>query len=289
MTRNVITSMLLVAITLMTVGCNKESITPIGPNVKVSRIYTTSTIITEQYNGSTQTWDTMYYFPIARRLDIEFCWTGDRLDSMHHGEESLLFTYDSQGRLARITSDYGLQYVDFEYNTGDKVSQIHKCSLHEGDTVYKETYQYFWSNEKLQRVENDIWALTPAESGTKHSELFYTWTGDNVSKTVRHMLYLNGKRDTVSYNYEVNNLVNPFYRHTFWQIPYSGLFISFDGTDGLNKNMLTRCYNDRTDRRFEYTTTGGRITGIHEVYSTMSALGLTRSTTVVDYEIEYVK
>ena len=91
--------MLLVAITLMTVGCNKESITPIEPNVKVSRIYTTSTIITEQYNESTQTLDTMYYFPIARRLDIEFCWTGDRLDSMHHGRKVFSLPTTARGVL----------------------------------------------------------------------------------------------------------------------------------------------------------------------------------------------
>lgn len=47
--------------------------------------------------------------------------------------------------------------------------------------------------------------------------------------------------------------------------------------------------SSNNNRGFEYTTTGGRITGIHEVYSTVSASGLTRSTTVADYEIEYVK
>ena len=63
---------------------------------------------------------------------------------------------------------------------------------------------------------------------------------------------------------------------------------TFDGTDGLNKNMLTRCYNDKTERRFEHTATDGRVTGIHEVYTTTNPSGLTRSLSVTDYEIEYV-
>ena len=64
MKHNVIAALLLAAVTMMTVGCNKEdNIAPIEPEAKVSRIYVTNTTIMEQYNDSTQTWDTMYYFP----------------------------------------------------------------------------------------------------------------------------------------------------------------------------------------------------------------------------------
>ena len=66
------------------------------------------------------------------------------------------------------------------------------------------------------------------------------------------------------------------------------MITSFDGTDGLNKNMVTRYYNDKSDRSFEHTATGGRVTGIHEVYTTSNPALLTRSQLITDYEIEYV-
>ncbi|MBR3411329.1 MAG: hypothetical protein IKG81_16650 [Bacteroidales bacterium] len=94
MKHNVFTALLLAAVTMMTVGCNKEdNIAPIEPEAKVSRIYVTNTTIMEQYNDSTQTWDTMYYFPGGRYLSKELFWTGDRIDSMHNGDDKLLFTY----------------------------------------------------------------------------------------------------------------------------------------------------------------------------------------------------
>ncbi|MBR3411330.1 MAG: hypothetical protein IKG81_16655 [Bacteroidales bacterium] len=181
-----------------------------------------------------------------------------------------------------------MQHFDIEYNTEGKMSRAYICSLDGVDTVLTETYLFSWSNGKLQRLEDDIWALAPNESGLKHSTLYYTWASDNVTKTVRHNLYLNGKRDTVNYNYEVNNLVNPFYGFPFWQIPYNKMINTFDGTDGLNKNMLTRCYNDKTERRYEHTATDGRVTAIHEEYTTTNPSGLARSLLVTDYEIEYL-
>ena len=63
---------------------------------------------------------------------------------------------------------------------------------------------------------------------------------------------------------------------------------SYNGTDGLNKNMVTRCYNDKSERRFEHTATDGRVTAIHEVYTTTNPSGLARSLLVTNYEIEYV-
>ena len=87
---------------------------------------------------------------------------------------------------------------------------------------------------------------------------------------------------------EYQVLTNPFYGFPFWQIPYYKMITSFDGTDGLNKNMVTRYYNEKMENQFEYTTTGGRVTGIHEVYTTTNPSGLTRSLSVTDYEIEYV-
>ena len=65
------------------------------------------------------------------------------------------------------------------------------------------------------------------------------------------------------------------------------MIASFDGTDGLNKNMVTRYYNEKIENQFEYTTTSGRVTGIHEVYTTSNPALLTRSQMITDYEIEY--
>ena len=289
MKRKVIAALLLAAVTMMTVGCNKEdNIVPIEPKAKVSRIYVTNTTIMERYNDSTQTWDTMYYFPTERRLTSEFFWTGDRLDSINHGMHIFHFIYDSRGRLVHINSDESTQYFDIEYNTDGTMSRVYKCNLDDGDTVLTETFLYFWSGGKLQRLEDDIWALTPVDDAIKHETRYYTWEGDNVSKTVCHSLHLNGIRDTISYNYEVNNLVNPFYGFPFWQIPYHKMIASFDGTDGLNKNLVARYYNEEMEDQYEYTTTGGRVTGIHEVYTITGASGLIRSLSVTDYEIEYV-
>ena len=137
-------------------------------------------------------------------------------------------------------------------------------------------------------MESDIWAQDPSAEALKHETRFYTWAGDNVAKTVRHSLHLDGSRDTLNYYFEVNNLANPFYGFPFWQIPYYKMITSFDGTDGLNKNMVTRYYNEKMENQFEYTTTGGRVTGIHEVYTTTNPSGLTRSLSVTDYEIEYL-
>ena len=289
MKHNVIAALLLAAVTMMTVGCNKEdNIAPIEPKAKVSRIYTTNTTIMERYNDSTQTWDTTIYLPSERKLNCELIWTGNRLDSMHHGVNIYLFTYDSRGRLVHVEDAYTYTHFDLDYNASGQLSRVYKCSLHEGDTVYKETYLYFWSDGKLQRLESDIWAQDPSAEALKHETRFYTWVGDNVTKTVRHSLHLDGSRDTLNYYFEVNNLANPFYGFPFWQIPYYKMIASFDGTDGLNKNMVTRYYNEKMENQFEYTTTGGRVTGIHEVYTTTNPSGLTRSLSVTDYEIEYV-
>ena len=289
MKHNIIAASLLAAVTMMTVGCNKEdNIVPIEPKAKVSRIYTTNTTIMERYNDSTQTWDTTIYLPSERKLNCELIWTGNRLDSMHHGVNIYLFTYDSRGRLVHVEDAYTYTHFDLDYNASGQLSRVYKCSLHEGDTVYKETYLYFWSDGKLERLEDDIWALEPNESGLKHKTLLYTWAGDNISKTVSLSLNFNGNRDTVSNNYEVNNLVNPFYGFPFWQIPYREMIGTHEAIDGLNKNLLTRCYNDNSEHRYEYTTTGGRVTGVHEVYTTSGITGLIRSSMVTDYEIEYV-
>lgn len=288
MKHNIIAALLLAAVTMMTVGCNKEdNIVPIEPKAKVSRIYVTNTTILESYNDSTQTWDTMYYLPGGRSLNSEFFWTGDRLDSLHKGMNTFHFVYDNRGRLVNADMDY-LQCFDIEYNTDGNVSRVYKCDLDDGDTVLTETYLYFWSGGKLQRLESDIWAQDPSAEALKHETRFYTWAGDNVAKTVRHSLHLDGSRDTLNYYFEVNNLANPFYGFPFWQIPYYKMIASFDGTDGLNKNMVTRYYNEKMENQFEYTTTGGRVTGIHEVYTTTNPSGLTRSLSVTDYEIEYV-
>ena len=290
MRRDFIAAMLLAAITMMVVGCNKEDIiVPIEPKEKVSRIYLTNTSIMEMYNDSTQTWDTMIYLASERILSCEFFWTGDRLDSMTQGVNKYFFTYDSRGRLIHVSEGNHQQYFDIEYNTDGQVSRVYKCNLDGVDTVGKETYLFFWYDGKLQRLEDDIWALDANDSGIKHATLFYTWSGDNVSKAVCHSLYRDDSRDTVVYNYETNNLVNPFYGFPFWQLPYRKIIDTFYGTDGLNKNMLTRCYGDNMERRFEHTTTDGRVTGIHEVFTTMSAFGLSRSLIVSDFELEYVK
>ena len=257
MKHNIIAALLLAAVTMMTVGCNKEdNIVPIEPKAKVSRIYVTNTTIMERYNDSTQTWDTTIYLP--------------------------------SGRLVHVEDAYTYTHFDLDYNASGQLSRVYKCSLHEGDTVYKETYLYFWSDGKLERLEDDIWALEPNESGLKHKTLLYTWAGDNISKTVSLSLNFNGNRDTVSNNYEVNNLVNPFYGFPFWQIPYREMIGTHEATDGLNKNLLTRCYNDNSEHRYEYTTTGGRVTGVHEVYTTSGITESLRSLMVTDYEIEYV-
>lgn len=288
MKHNIIAALLLAAVTMMTVSCNKEdNIVPIETKAKVSRIYVTNTTILESYNDSTQTWDTMYYLPGGRSLNSEFFWTDDRLDSLLKGMNTFHFVYDNRGRLVNADMDY-LQCFDIEYNTDGNVSRVYKCDLDDGDTVLTETYLYFWSGGKLQRLESDIWAQDPSAEALKHETRYYTWVGDNVTKTVRHSLHLDGSRDTLNYYFEVNNLANPFYGFPFWQIPYYKMIASFDGTDGLNKNMVTRYYNEKMENQFEYTTNGGRVTGIHEVYTTTNPSGLTRSLSVTDYEIEYV-
>ena len=288
MKRSVIAALLMAAVTMMTVGCKKEEhIVPIEQKVKVSRIYTTNTTFMEQYNENTQTWDTLYYFPGERHLNSEFFWTGNRLDSLHKGVNTFHFVYDNKGRLVKADMDR-LQHFDIEYNTDGNVSHVYKCDLENGDTLLKENYLYFWSGGKLQRLESDIWAQNPSADAIKHETRFYTWEGDNVSKTVRHALHLDGSRDTLNFYFEVNNLVNPFYGFPLLQLPYYKMITSFDGTDGLNKNMVTRYYNDKSDRSFEHTATGGRVTGIHEVYTTSNPALLTRSQMITDYEIEYV-
>ena len=114
MKHNIIAALLLAAVTMMTVGCNKEdNIVPIEPKAKVSRIYTTNTTIMERYNDSTQTWDTTIYLPSERKLNCELFWTGNRLDSMHHGVNIYLFTYDSRGRLVHVENAY--TYTHFEF------------------------------------------------------------------------------------------------------------------------------------------------------------------------------
>ena len=287
MKRYAFPAILMVALTFA-ISCNKENRYK-GPSTlpteKVSRIYRTSRQLIETYNSITDTWKTNRDVTGERVLHNEFFWEGDRLTRAHLYGADYTFSYDDVGRIILATSE-SEEDVRYEYSYNDDGLLSHTLIHAYG---IDEHTNYTWANGHLQKYESE-WVPYGDERGTIHRETcVFTWNGDILSSTDRHIENADGTSTVSRYDYEYTSIPNPF-RNFVCSIPNDfGMIWRFDGIDGLVNNMYSRISNDVSNFSYEYTTSGGRIQTISETQISENTVGPTtmRITSEVLYEIEY--
>lgn len=215
-------------------------------------------------------------------------YTGDRMDSLKlYGQPYDLvavFSYDADGRLTHSSSNYG-EFCDYYYDSDGNVSRyVEYMLVNSTDTFSVKTANYTWASGHIQRIECHY----TYDSASTHQDNYYTWNGDRLVSTVCYSENSNGRRDTSAYTYEFSNIKNPFYGSVYWQRTTSLYSFTQSGLEGFCPYVvkhITGIENTSGDIQYELTTSGGRLTGIHEASYNERADMRLRMTT--DYEFEY--
>lgn len=289
--RNLLAALLMATATLMAVSCSKDDENNNGnnnDNAKVTRIYKTSSALYETLNSSTGKWDTTIFQENPRRLSEEYFYTGDRLDSIRMNSQPrdyvIVFSYDADGRLSSFTSNYG-EFCEYQYDSDGKVRQLREITMTSStDTFSVKTIDYTWASGHIQRME----CSTVYDTSSLDETHLYTWNGDQLVSTICYTVNGNGYRDTAAYTFEFSNVKNPFYGSVFWQRNSSLYSFTHDGIEGFCPYVLKHIIGGVTNPeeiRFDPTTSGGRLSGLHE--ETFHENTSIRLHTTTDYEFEY--
>lgn len=288
-----IVALLLAATTVFAVGCQKEEGNGDAPKERVSRLYLTSHSKVESYNSATGTWNTLVDHTTERKLMCEFFWSGDRLDSLWENALprpiTIPFSYDDAGHL--VQDAHGNLFIDFFYDADGRLSRTYHYTLDSvGDTTCKQNIVYTLVGGRREQAECSVWFPDATGTSVVYSLHRYFWSGDNVDSVARRSLYANGGGDTTCYRFEYTDIPNPFCGMTFLQTDAMGMIWSFDGLDGLNRNLPKRVTdNKKGEYKYEYTTSGGRVSTVSEhSFNDTSANNSMRYTSEAFYEIEYL-
>lgn len=122
---------------------------------------------------------------------------------------------------------------------------------------------------------------------SSYDRLFFTWNGGNVSKVDHFITNNDGTGDTSFYNYEYSDYINPFRGIPLHLLPYTTFGFSTNCIDGVNKNLVSGCYNDISNKTFEFTTKNGRVVGIHAATTIAHPDIPNKQLLFADYELEY--
>jgi len=258
-----------------------------NPQPKISKIYGSSTKLGETYFAPTDSWMTVVNQTIERRLETEFLWSGDRLESFTLPKDRAHLTYDGD---LLIQADYETTQYSylFEYNSDRQPSHVDVYTLSGGSRQLFKTLDFYYAGGRLAKtVEENI--LT---SDVKLATYQYTWTGDDVTRVDLASELLDGDVSTETISYTMSDMPNPFYGITPLQQAFAGFIYRSYGVEGLNRHMISSVEISGSDiegyfaETFAPTLSGQRVTAIHnECHIDSEKM---RISIVFDYDIEYL-
>ena len=217
-------------------ACKKEGV--YNPSEKISKIYKSSTYVSQYYDGST--WRDANNESSPKRLTEAWNWDGKKLmsidsynsDGTVEADETVKFEYDGK-RLTKITDVTGKNYATITYDgkvidkvemfndgvssgtitftyDGKKVSKIvyNFVSVPEEDKAPRSAQLLNFVNQLLTPSNNeDLTAMIRKDmsKGTESATMTYTWDGKNISQET----YTAGSY-SVTNTYTYDNMNNPY-------------------------------------------------------------------------------
>ena len=247
-------------------ACKKEGV--YNPSEKISKIYESSTYVSQYLDGST--WRDANNESNPKKLSQAWNWDGKKLMSIDSynsdgnidADETVKFEYDGK-RLTKITDNTGKNYATVTYDGSviEKVEMFYGgisagtiSFTYDGKKVSKIVYNYinvpddFKAPRNLQLLNLVNQLLTPSNNeditamickdmakGAESTTIAFTWDGNNISQET----YTSGSY-TFTNAYTYDNKSNP----------YKGFVMGyFDGDAVLaaSKNNVTKVVTTYTE------------------------------------------
>ena len=239
------------------------------------------------------TWVTVSETKSMSRLEYEFFWTGNRLDSVKfysadpRYNSTYVLEYDEQGRMIHEYRTGGNYDWKFEYDSKGRVSKMHYAILWDEGIYNRYVTSYIYEGDKVTKtIKNGVVYNVQGGPFNKTEECVFTWDGDNVVAMSEVRTDIDGyvKSDNFTVEYSAN--LNPFRNLLHFQTISLGIS-SYDDLWALSKNVPSRITSSgNTLQDYECKTTGDLVTSFHT--HTLAESETTYYESENDYDFEYL-